>query len=259
MTNIIRTEILKLKRYRILWAGIALMLLSVLLTLFTSLADDGSYWDFKYLIEQVIKNNMTMIFPMCITLITGYVISREQRDDTLKNTLTIPITLQKLMTGKLFVCGLISIFFGIVCFVFTLGAQLVVNFPGLRSELMVQALYQITFYNLFCYIALMPIIVLTSRSPSGFLVGVIIAFVYGYGGLFATGNMTIANLYPISAALGLIGYRSYDPAVSWNYVLCTTSLLMMMVITGILLAFMKEKRFSNKVKKKKTQSIKKGW
>ena len=92
MRNIIRSEILKLKRYRILWAGIALMLLAVLLTLFTSLADDGSHWDFKYLIEQVIKNNMTMIFPMCITLITGYVISREQRDDTLKNTLTIPIT-----------------------------------------------------------------------------------------------------------------------------------------------------------------------
>ena len=105
----------------------------------------------------------------------------------------------------------------------------------------------------------MPIIVLTSRSPSGFLVGVIIAFVYGYGGLFATGNMTIANLYPISAALGLIGYRSYDAAVSWNYVLCSTSLLTMMVITGVLLAFMKEKKFSNKVKKKKTKKIKKGW
>lgn len=38
MVRIIKTEFYKLKRYHILWAGVALMLLSVLLTLFTSMA-----------------------------------------------------------------------------------------------------------------------------------------------------------------------------------------------------------------------------
>ena len=92
MVRIVKTEFYKLKRYHILWAGVALMLLSVLLTLFTSMANDGSVWDFSYLIEQVIKNNMSMIFPMCISLIAGYMISREQTDDTLKNILTVPIS-----------------------------------------------------------------------------------------------------------------------------------------------------------------------
>lgn len=78
MVRIVKTEFYKLKRYHILWAGVALMLLSVLLTLFTSMANDGSVWDFAYLTEQVIKNNMSMIFPMCISLIAGYMISREQ-------------------------------------------------------------------------------------------------------------------------------------------------------------------------------------
>ena len=36
MVRIVKTEFYKLKRYHILWAGVALMLLSVLLTLFTS-------------------------------------------------------------------------------------------------------------------------------------------------------------------------------------------------------------------------------
>lgn len=72
MVRIVKTEFYKLKRYHILWAGVALMLLSVLLTLFTSMANDGSVWDFAYLTEQVIKNNMSMIFPMCISLIAGY-------------------------------------------------------------------------------------------------------------------------------------------------------------------------------------------
>ena len=42
MVRIVKTEFYKLKRYHILWAGVALMLLSVLLTLFTSMANDGS-------------------------------------------------------------------------------------------------------------------------------------------------------------------------------------------------------------------------
>ena len=58
MVRIVKTEFYKLKRYHILWAGVALMLLSVLLTLFTSMANDGSVWDFAYLTEQVIKNNI---------------------------------------------------------------------------------------------------------------------------------------------------------------------------------------------------------
>ena len=114
MVRIVKTEFYKLKRYHILWAGVALMLLSVLLTLFTSMANDGSVWDFAYLTEQVIKNNMSMIFPMCISLIAGYMISREQTDDTLKNILTVPISFKKLLTGKLIVCGVLSIIFGLI-------------------------------------------------------------------------------------------------------------------------------------------------
>ena len=120
MVRIIKTEFYKLKRYHILWAGVALMLLSVLLTLFTSMANDGSVWDFAYLTEQVIKNNMSMIFPMCISLIAGYMISREQTDDTLKNILTVPVSFKRLLTGKLIVCGVLSIVFGLICSLFTI-------------------------------------------------------------------------------------------------------------------------------------------
>ena len=111
------------------------MLLSVLLTLFTSMANDGSVWDFAYLTEQVIKNNMSMIFPMCISLIAGYMISREQTDDTLKNILTVPISFKKLLTGKLIVCGVLSIIFGLICSLFTIIAEMIVGFPGFEISL----------------------------------------------------------------------------------------------------------------------------
>lgn len=188
--RVAKTEFWKLKRYSILWAGVALMLLSVLLTLFTATADDGAVWTFPVLVEQVIKNNMTTVFPMCITLIAGTLIAREQKDDTLKNILTVPLTFRRLLVAKLLVCGLLSLFLGLVCTAFTVLAGLLTGFPGFSAGEVVHGLVQITVLNLFLYISVMPIILLTSRSPGGFLAGVIVAFAYGYGGMFAAGNLS---------------------------------------------------------------------
>lgn len=168
MVRIVKTEFYKLERYHILWAGVALMLLSVLLTLFTSMANDGSVWDFAYLTEQVIKNNMSMIFPMCISLIAGYMISREQTDDTLKNILTVPISFKKLLTGKLIVCGVLSIIFGLICSLFTIIAEMIVGFPGFEISLALKAALQITAVNFFLYLAVLPIIALTCRRSGNF-------------------------------------------------------------------------------------------
>lgn len=259
MVRIIKTEFYKLKRYHILWAGVALMLLSVLLTLFTSMANDGSVWDFAYLTEQVIKNNMSMIFPMCISLIAGYMISREQTDDTLKNILTVPVSFKRLLTGKLIVCGVLSIVFGLICSLFTVIAELIVGFPGFHFSLILQAVLQITAVNLFLYLAVLPIIIITSRKSSSFLIGVIVAFVYGYGGMFAAGNMTLANIYPITASLGMIHYRSYDAAVRWNTVTCMVSLAIVVAISAVLILCMKEKEPKQVKKKAKKVTPKKGW
>ena len=259
MICIIKTEFYKLKRYHILWAGVALMLLSVLLTLFTSMANDGSVWDFAYLTEQVIKNNMSMIFPMCISLIAGYMISREQTDDTLKNILTVPVSFKRLLTGKLIVCGVLSIVFGLICSLFTVIAELIVGFPGFHFSLILQAVLQITAVNFFLYLAVLPIIIITSRKSSSFLIGVIVAFVYGYGGMFAAGNMTLANIYPITASLGMIHYRSYDAAVRWNTVTCMVSLVIVVAISAVLILCMKEKEPKQVKKKAKKAAPKKGW
>ena len=259
MVRIIKTEFYKLKRYHILWAGVALMLLSVLLTLFTSMANDGSVWDFAYLTEQVIKNNMSMIFPMCISLIAGYMISREQTDDTLKNILTVPVSFKRLLTGKLIVCGVLSIVFGLICSLFTVIAELIVGFPGFHFSLILQAVLQITAVNFFLYLAVLPIIIITSRKSSSFLIGVLVAFVYGYGGMFAAGNMTLANIYPITASLGMIHYRSYDAAVRWNTVTCMVSLVIVVAISAVLILCMKEKEPKQVKKKAKKAAPKKGW
>lgn len=210
-------------------------------------------------IEQVIKNNMSMIFPMCISLIAGYMISREQTDDTLKNILTVPISFKRLLTGKLIVCGVLSIIFGLICSLFTIIAELLVGFPGFRVTLALKSILQITAVNFFLYLAVLPIIVITCRKAGSFLVGVIIAFVYGYGGMFAAGNMTLANIYPITASLGMVGYRNYDTAVHWNIIACMCSLAFVVIISAVFILCTKETEPQKAKKKAKKVIAKKGW
>lgn len=258
MGRILKTELLKLKRYHILWAGVALMLLSVILTLFTTLAEDGTVWTYAFLSEQVIKNNMTMIFPMCITLITGYIINRELKNDTLKNIYVVPISFRKVLTGKLIIAGLLSMMLGAVCAVFTAIGCFAAKIPGFTIALAAQSLYQQTMINLFLYISVLPIIIATSRSQNGFLAGVIVAFVYGYGGLFAAGSNTLAQIYPITASLGMAGYRSYE--VDWNTPICCASMAVMILISAVMIVCMKKNVEGQKHGKSKSNApLKKGW
>ena len=157
------------------------------------------------------------------------------------------------------ICGVLSIIFGLICSLFTIIAEMIVGFPGFQISLALKAALQITAVNFFLYIAVLPIIIITCRKAGSFLVGVIIAFVYGYGGMFAAGNMTLANLYPITASLGMIGYRSYDTAVNWNILTCICSLAVIVVISAVLIICMKETELKQAKKKAKKAAPKKGW
>ena len=46
------------------------------------------------------------------------------------------------------------------------------------------------------------VIAFAARISNGHMIGTIIAFVYGYGGMFASGNAALANVYPVTASLG---------------------------------------------------------
>lgn len=259
MFRMVRTEIWKLKRYHMIWAGVLLMLLSVLLTLFSTTAMDGTFWTCSLFAEQVIKNNVTMIFPMCITLIAGYIIAREEKDDTLKSILVVPVSYRGLLGGKLVVCALLSLFLGFVSGIFTIAANWLMGFPGFTASLALQTLVQIVLNCLFLYIAVMPVITAAAQISNGHMIGTVIAFVYGYGGMFASGNMTISNIYPITASMGMIGYRSYDEAVHWNMGLCGLSMMAASLISAVIVATGKNTSPAKPARKQKKIVAKKGW
>ena len=72
--------------------------------------------------------------------------------------------------------------------------------------------------------------------------------------------MTLSNLYPITASLGLIQYRSYDPAVNWNIPICIFSIGIMLLISVIIINSAKNPEGIKVASKKSSKQIrKKGW
>lgn len=227
MLKIAKTEFYKLKRYSVVWIGVATMLTVVLLTRFMATASDGAVHTLEYFSNSVIWNNFSLIFPATITLIAGYIIERERVDDTLKNILTIPIPFRKLLAGKLIAVGGLAI---------------------------ILALVRMIGMNLFVYVAVLPIIVFTGQRAGSFMAGVGFSFFYGFVGTFASGH-GLGNIYPVTAGLGLINYQGGETA-AYNIFLSTGILLLMFTISTVMLLFAENKASITKTNQKVKKTAK---
>lgn len=253
MVKIIKTEIIKLKRYSIIWVGFAAALLVVLLTRFMATAEDGAARNLENFSNTVIWNNFSLLFPATITLIAGYMISREYTEDTLKNILTIPLSFRRLLAGKLITAGLLALFLAVVTFVLSLTVVLISGFQTGSAAVMVKSLMQMMVMNLCIYLAVLPIIVLTSRNPNGFMAGVGFAFFYGFIGIFAGGH-GLGDLSPITAGLGLIHYQA-EGGSDYNVAACVITLLIMVIVSVLLIAGMGDRmKEARRTERKKGQT-----
>ena len=139
MARLIKTELWKLKRYSVIWIGIATMLSVVLLTCFMEIGTPGTP-TFSSFSDNVIWNSFSLIFPATIVLIAGYMIERERTDDTLKNIMAIPVSFRRLLLGKVFVCGMIAVFLAIVELLFTALISLFCRYEGIVLKSIMKSL-----------------------------------------------------------------------------------------------------------------------
>ena len=165
MARLIKTELWKLKRYSVIWIGIATMLSVVLLTCFMEIGTPGTP-TFSSFSDNVIWNSFSLIFPATIVLIAGYMIERERTDDTLKNIMAIPVSFRSLLLGKVFVCGMISVFLAVVELLFTALISLFCRYEGIVLNSIMKSLIQMVGMNCFVFISVLPIIVFTGQKAA---------------------------------------------------------------------------------------------
>ncbi len=234
MVNIIIVEFGKLKRYSILWIGIAAVFFVAAVAVFqTSSGSETVTYEAFY--NNIIWNNFSLGFPFVIMLTGGYIINREYTDDTLKSMMTIPVSLPRLFLGKLAVTGLLTILFGIFSFICTLFAGgFVLHCIDMTMAEIFRSFWQICAVALFNFVAVAPLIAWFGRKKDSFFAGVAIAFFYGFCGIFAAGRK-LTDIYPITAGLSIIGYSEQDGTAYAPLIGCGI-LILMVLLTIILIA-----------------------
>lgn len=255
MFRIIETEFKKLKRYYILLVGFIGMAFPAILSIFTqSVASEGARtqnFDFIALFNSSIWNSVTIFMPIIFTLIGGYIINREYKDQTLKNILPIPLSFRKLVVGKLLTMGLISLFFGLYNFLVTIVVGLINDLGGLNVNVLLNSFIQTMGIAACTYIAVLPIIALTSNKQGAYMGGVVLSFILGYSAMFIK-DAFLRSLYPILA--GFTIFR-FDMSTFMNtreptYLkLSIMSLVFSFLISIIIIAFLNPKQKSVKNKK----------
>ena len=191
MWNLLKAELLKLRRCQILWVGLVALALCPLVQYGSQLIVEAEYrnpnYDFSTLFENVVWGNTQMFFPISLVMIGSWLIDRESTHDTLKNIMTIPVSMPKMLGAKLLLVGMLAVLLGIYSVGVTLITGLTVGLSGLTVEVFFHGGTQIVLAALTTYLVCMPLILIFGQIRGAYLGGSILAFFLGYSMLFFKG------------------------------------------------------------------------
>ena len=258
MWNLIRAEWLKIRRCQILLVGIVSLALCPVMQYGTQLIMAAEYrepnYDFAHLFANVIWGNSQIFLPISLVMIGGWFVDRESTHDTLKNVLTVPVPMSKLLAAKLAVTGLLSLALGVysVCLILLTG--IVFGLPGLTPALAFGCGVQVIAAAFTTYLVCTPMILIFGQIRGAYLGGSIVTFFFGYSILFFKRGVLL-SAYPFSAALILAKFdmAQYNGATSPpSYPLAMAGVAAMLLASVLLLAI------SNRQRELKTPQVKKG-
>ena len=147
MWNLLKSELLKLRRCQILLVGIVALTLCPLVQYGSQLIVEAEYqnpnYNFQTLFENVVWGNTQIFLPISLVMIGGWLIDRESALDTLKNIMSIPISMPKMLGAKLLLVGMLAVLLGFYSVGVTVITGLTVGLSGLTVEVLFHSGIQI--------------------------------------------------------------------------------------------------------------------
>ncbi|MBS5282381.1 MAG: ABC transporter permease [Clostridiales bacterium] len=251
MWNLLKSELLKLRRCQIFLVGPVALALCPLVQYGSQLIVNVEYrtpnYDFSTLFGNVVWGNTQIFLPISLVMIGGWLIDRESAHDTLKNIMTIPVFIPKMLGAKLLLVGMLSILLGIYSVGVTLITGLAAGLTGLTVEVLFHSGIQIVLAALTTYLVCMPLILIFGQIRGAYLGGSILAFFLGYSMMFFKGGI-LASAYPFSAALILVGFDMSEYAgttTAPNFLLAIMGVGIMVLWAVLLLLMSSNKKEMN--------------
>ena len=252
MWSILKGEWRKLRRCQILLVGIVALALCPVVQYGTQLIINPEMrdqnFDFVKLFANVIWGNTQIFLPISLVMIGGWLIDRENTNDTMKNLLTVPVSYPKLLGGKLIVTIFLSILFGIYSVAVTVLTGTLAGLDGLSAAVLLRQGVQLVAAAFNTSLVCMPMILIFGQMRGAYLGYCILFFKSGF----------LLSAYPFSAALILAGFdmQEYNGATQApSVLLAVVGIVVVLVLTMAILLFSHPSKKTGNTKKKK---VKKG-
>ncbi len=258
MWSIVKSEWLKMRRCQILLVGIVAVALCPVVQYGTQLVirpdlRDPNY-DMAHLFANVIWGNTQIFIPISLVMIGGWLIDREAANDTMKNLLTVPVSLSRLLGAKLIVTAILAVLFGLYSVGVTVLTGVIAGLPGLSVGTVLGCGLQLVWAVLTTYLVCMPMILIFGQIRGAYLGGAILTFFLGYSMLFFKSGVLL-SAYPFSAALILAGFdmEEYNGATAQpSLLLAAAGMIFVILITVLILKMSRPGKQKKPASKKKT-------
>ena len=117
MWNLLRAELLKLRRCQILLVGLVALGLCPLVQYGSQMIIEAEYrdpdYDIQTLFANVIWGNTQIFLPISLVMTGAWLMDRESSHDTLKNIMAVPVSMPGLLGTKLLLTGMLAVLLGI--------------------------------------------------------------------------------------------------------------------------------------------------
>ncbi|HEO7285626.1 TPA: ABC transporter permease [Streptococcus agalactiae] len=160
---------------------------------------------FGWYILQVHSLTTYFVLPSLIALFGGYIICREEQEDVLKSLKLIPIDESNMITAKMIITLLGSIFVYLILFMVSLIIEAVLHLNAVNMSEVVHYFVVYVLTGIGVFMAISPIIAFVGLVKRSYWIALIIAEIYSFIGIFFASKEVVRAIYPISSVFVLSG------------------------------------------------------
>ena len=232
----------KLKRSKIVWIA---TFATIMVTIIVFAQGQFSYGGVSYIdsaewfLTAVQSLGTFFVLPAIIALLGGYMICREEEEDTLKSLAIIPINEMRLTIAKMIIALIFSIAIYLVLFIIALSAEALLHFESLALTTVYKFFNMYLLTGIGVFLAVSPIIALVALVKKGYWLALIFAEIYSFLGLFIGSIGKLGAAYPIIAVFNISGY--YE-ATTIEITISVITLLLCGIIAGGILTTKSRKK-----------------
>ncbi|MDE7185695.1 MAG: ABC transporter permease [Lachnospiraceae bacterium] len=202
MKRLIRAELKKLKRQKMVFVGYLSILFSFILTFAQQMRIKVGAPEWEGFAEMFFYNNAMLFLPFTVSLIGGYMIDQEYAGDTLKNLLVIPVRWQDAVKAKVAVLFLLMV--RIALFEMALLLAVGILFSNCPAVFIIaNVCMKAIAYNICITLGILPVILWFGQNGGKYIWGSILSMLVGVSGVFVV-NGRAAYWHPVTSCFSFL-------------------------------------------------------